>query len=587
MFKIVKFALKHYIKSYKFFFFLVIILGIPNGLLHSVATLVFSRRLFDNVADVIINGEPLRKAYLTIIAAGLVFIIREILDGVYNFLEGVLLYHKPFRDMKKMVHDKMSRIDPVCFEDTKLHDTVEKTEAGMYAIIGIVGYIIFLIAYYVPYFIFMSFYLHNLQPYLVWIIVLAFVPSMLSQIVKTGVVAKFEDTAAPIRREYDYYGQTITDRIYYKETRKLGAYKFFLSRLLNSMKRLGNAEWKRSRKINLIELCMNLTTACGYAGILYLLVNALVSGDITAGAFAAVLASIGKLFEWMRDLIKEGIGDFAMNIGVAKNFMRFMELPERGGVDATPDFNKGIVAENVSFSYPNAEISSVDNVSLEIKVGETIAVVGANGAGKTTLVRLLMGLYAPTSGKVILNGMNTAEASSKSLFGGISGVFQHFQRYQMTLDENIQISDFTNDNETDTVLTESGVDFESVGTFPNGKDTMLSREFDGVDLSGGQWQRVAIARGLYRRHNVIVLDEPTAAIDPIEESRIYRKFVEISKGKTAIIVTHKLGSTKIADHVIVMDKGKIIAVGSHDELMRDCGLYADMFNAQAVWYENI
>ena len=585
VFKIVTFALKHYIKSYKFFFFFVILLGIPHGLLHSVATLVFSQRLFDTIADVITKGEPFSKAYLIIIAAGSVFIIREILEGVYNFLFTVLLYHKPCGELIQMIHAKMARIDPVCFEDTKLHDTIEKTETGMYAVIGVVSYIIVLVAIYVPYFIFMGFYLNNLQPYLIWIIVLAFVPSLFSQVVKTGVIAKFEDKAAPIRREYDYYGRIITDKIYFKETRKLGAYKFFISRLFSSMKKLGKAEWNRSKKINLIELSTNIVTALGYAGALYMLVNALISGDITAGAFAAVLASIGKLYEWMRDLIKEGIGDFAMDVGRARNLIKFMELPECGGVDATPDYDKGIIAENVSFAYPNSEHKSIDDVSLKIKSGETIAVVGANGAGKTTLVRLLMGLYTPTSGTVTLNGMNTSAVNSKSLFNGISGVFQHFQRYQMTLNENVKISDFINNAETDLVLSESGVDFENGDTFPNGKDTMLSREFDGVDLSGGQWQRVAIARGLYRRHNVIVLDEPTAAIDPIEESRIYRKFVEISKGKTAIIVTHRLGSTKIADHVIVMDKGKIINIGSHDELLQKCNLYAEMFNAQAVWYE--
>jgi ATP-binding cassette subfamily B protein len=121
-------------------------------------------------------------------------------------------------------------------------------------------------------------------------------------------------------------------------------------------------------------------------------------------------------------------------------------------------------------------------------------------------------------------------------------------------------------------------------SFPDGTQTMLSREFDGVDLSGGQWQRVAIARGLYRERGLIFLDEPTAAIDPIEESRVYRKFIEISKNKTAVIVTHRLGSVKIADRVIVMDKRKIAETGTHAELMERGGLYAEMFNAQAGWY---
>ena len=585
-FKIIGFALKLFIKTQPFFFFFIILLGIPHGLLHSVSTLVFSQRLFDAVGDVIMNGAPLKNAYLTIIMAGSVFIIREIEEGFFNFLFNTVVFNNPKRAMMKMLHEKMARIDPIYFENPKLYDSMEKADSGASSILSIVMNLIILISIYVPYFIFMSFYLHNLQPYLIWIIVLAFVPTLLSQLVKTGITAKFEDKAAPIKREYDYYGKTITDKIYYKETRKLGAYRFFLTRLLDSIKRLGKAEWGRNKKTNLIELSTNLVTAIGYASVLYLLVIALISGDITAGAFAAVLASIGKLFEWIRELLDESIRDVAIDLGKARNFIRFMELPERGGSDITPDFEKGIIVENASFTYPNAENKSVDDVSIEIKTGEIIAVVGANGAGKTTFVRLLMGLYNPTSGSVTLNGMNTSEVNVKSLFNGISGVFQHFQRYQMTLDENIRISDVSSDSETDMVLTESGVDFENTDTFPNGKNTMLSREFDGVDLSGGQWQRIAIARGLYRRHNIIVLDEPTAAIDPLEESRIYRKFVEISKDKTAIIVTHRLGSTKIADRVVVMDKGKIIDVGSHDELLQNCRLYAEMFNAQAVWYND-
>lgn len=172
----------------------------------------------------------------------------------------------------------------------------------------------------------------------------------------------------------------------------------------------------------------------------------------------------------------------------------------------------------------------------------------------------------------------------KSLFNGVSGVFQRFQRYQMTLRENVRISDVNNDAEIDTAVEQANVDINGP-SFPESDSTMLSREFDGVDLSGGEWQRVAIARGLYRVHNVVVLDEPTAAIDPIEESRIYSKFAEISKDKTSIIVTHRLGSTKIADRVIVMEKGRIVDMGSHNELMRRRGVYAEMFNSQASWYE--
>jgi ATP-binding cassette subfamily B protein len=357
-----------------------------------------------------------------------------------------------------------------------------------------------------------------------------------------------------------------------------------MGRFLENLKNLGIAELKANRKTNLLGFCMSLLSAAGYAGILYMLVTALLAGEITVGAFAAVFSSIGSLFYVMEEIITGHIGHIASNMGKAHNFIRFMEMPERGGIGYEPDYHKGIIAANVSFTYPHAENKSVDCVSLEIKAGETVAIVGENGAGKTTLVRLLMGLYTPTEGKVFINGMDTTRANNRSIFNGSSGVFQKYQRYQMTLEENIRISDTADKRAIDEVIAQAGVDINST-SFPDGASTMLSREFDGVDLSGGEWQRVAIARGLYRAHNVVVLDEPTAAIDPIEESRIYRKFMEISKGKTAIIVTHRLGSTKIADRVIVMDKGKIVDIGTHYELINKNGLYAEMFNSQASWYE--
>jgi len=226
---------------------------------------------------------------------------------------------------------------------------------------------------------------------------------------------------------------------------------------------------------------------------------------------------------------------------------------------------------------------------LQVKAGETIAIVGENGAGKTTLVKLMTGIYLPAEGDVKIGGIDTSKISPQFLYSGISGVFQKYQRYKITLEENITISSMEyKENEKLKVDLERAISKSDLiideEKFPKGYETMLSREFDGVDLSGGQWQRIAIARGFYRGHNMIVLDEPTAAIDPVEETKIYRKFAEMSKGKTSIIVTHRLGSAKIANRIIVMDNGKISEIGTHEELMEKKGKYAQMYEAQSKWY---
>ena len=170
----------------------------------------------------------------------------------------------------------------------------------------------------------------------------------------------------------------------------------------------------------------------------------------------------------------------------------------------------------------------------------------------------------------------------------MSGVFQKFQKYQMTLRENVMISNLDTEREDGTLLEtlkKADVDIESQ-SYPDGLETMLSREFDGVDLSGGQWQRVSIARGINRDSKVIVLDEPTAAIDPIEETKIYKKFKEISDERTTVLVTHRLGSARIADRIVVMENGRGAEIGTHDELMNKKGTYYVLFMSQSQWYEN-
>lgn len=495
----------------------------------------------------------------------------------------MMYYYKILGYQSHTINKKAGLINPVNFEDPSCLDDISKAIKGSEAASLIVSTLFDILTFYLPQLVFFGIYFYTLKPVLLFSVLLIFIPVLFTQFIRTAIYIKLEDEAAPVRREFEHYEKCICDRGYFKETRILGAYGFFSGLYKSALSLLNKKQWKADRRIGLWELAMKLITLCGYGGVLYLLFGALLDNDITVGAFTAVFISLDSLVGVIKEILYGGIGTLAKNIGTVKNFISFMDMPERKGRDAKLNFNPGIEVINASFRYPGSERLALDNVSIKLEKGETLAVVGENGAGKSTLVRLIMGLYLPEEGTVKIGGTDTKEISESAAYSGISSVFQKYQRYKMTLYDNVNISDPMSGSIIESAILKAGLDMDGE-SFPDGAKTMLSREFNGTDLSGGQWQRVAIARGLYRTHDLVVLDEPTAAIDPIEETRLYKKFAEISRDKIAVIVTHRLGSVKIADRIIVMDGGRIVEAGTHEELLEANGKYSAMFAEQAKWY---
>jgi ATP-binding cassette subfamily B protein len=507
---------------------------------------------------------------------------QQFMNGLCNFMFTVA-GDKSENYIRSLLHRKLQKIDPARFEDTAFLDDLNKAREGVKAIPPFCDIILIGLFFYGVYFASIGWYLASLKPILLITLMLAFIPALLAQIIKAKVFTKLEELSAPIRREYEYYQKTLCDREYFKETRILGAYKFFHKLFSDTMALITRKTWQAERKTALLQLMLSTISFAGMAVASYILFTATMAGEVTVGAFAAVFAAIGNIFYIMHEVVNYHIGNMNRDVGKVKNFVRMLDMPEQSGVDGKPDFTEGVIAESVSFTYPGREEPAVKNVSLSIAYGETIAIVGENGAGKSTLVRLLTGLYRPSDGRVSVGGLDTVKTAPASLYQGISGVFQKYQRYKMTLYENVEISDIKDEaskEKIDKALDDAGVELDGVE-----HDIMLSPEFDGIDLSGGQWQRLAIARGLYKTNDFIVLDEPTAAIDPIEETRVYTQFQKLAEGKCAVIVTHRLGSAKLAHKIVVMDSGEITDIGTHEELISRSGKYADMWSAQAVWYQ--
>jgi ATP-binding cassette subfamily B protein len=556
------------------------------GVMHGVAfalSVVATQHLFDVISDAAVGKASHLECVIQMGVLAAVTFGQQIINGVQNFHGIGVLLPKSTRGLTELIHNKVKSIDAVMFEDTEFLDDLNKAKEGIRAITMFCMLVFVCVSFYGVYFLTIGIYLFRLKPMLIITLLLAFIPAMLAQIVNVRIFAHLEDESAPLRREYNYYQETILSREYFKETRILGAFNFFYKRFETTMKILTGKIWKAERKVALFQLLLDFTTFVGMAASAYMLFTATMSGEITVGMFAAVFAALTQIFAIMQEVVKQHMGNMNRDVGKVVNFLRLLDMPERIGEEGEHDFTKGIVAENISFTYPGRDMPSVRDVSLTIGAKETIAIVGENGAGKSTLVRLLTGIYRPTQGHVFVGGLDTARYSSASIFKGISGVFQKYQRYKMTLKENVSISDNTVVADTDRI---SSILEEA--RFERGRielDDMLSPEWGGIDISGGQWQRVAIARGLYRVNSFIILDEPTSAIDPIEETLVYKQFSRMAEGKCALIVTHRIGSAKMADRIIVMDAGKIVDIGTHDELIARPGQYAKMWEAQAQWYE--
>jgi len=486
-------------------------------------------------------------------------------------------------DLSALLMRSFSRKEPICFENSEMLNDIEKSKRGVDCFTDFFLYGFGEMLYMAVYLAGITIYMGSRSPMLTGILFVSVLPMAVSAAYAQKQTQRHEDKSAPVRRAADYCEKAMTDCENFKETRLLGAFSYFDKKYrAHIRKEVGMQRKLLVDKIR-VNMIANLLSLTGFAVMLVVMVSELIKENIAPAAFAAIFTSLLSVYQELSGFFLNTLGRAMTLLPPLRNMYAAMELPERGGQEADADGLGGVVVENIHFRYPNAEGEAVRGVSLDIKPRETIAIVGENGAGKTTLVRLLTGLYLPDSGRVLIGGQDTRAINMYSAMRHSSAVFQKHMKYKLTLQENVRVSDLERNDEIESVLEQAGLPVGSP-CFPDGKHTMLSREFDGVDLSGGQWQRVAIARGLYRAHSMIVLDEPTAAIDPLEETRVYRQFAGLSKDKTAVIVTHRIGSAKIADRIVVMKDGVIDGIGTHEELMSCGGEYKRMVEAQAEWY---
>ncbi len=397
---------------------------------------------------------------------------------------------------------------------------------------------------------------------------------------------------APARRILTYLSSLITSDVSIKEIKLLELGRYLIARYRDVFDRFYHENESLSRKQSLANLLLDGFALLGYWGLYIYVAYRTIFGWLTLGdltLFAQVFSQVQSRF----GMILSSMSTMYENSLFVTNLYEFLALEPQ--VVSCPHarpaplaLELGIELKNVSFQYPSSDRLVLDNVSLILRPNESIALVGENGAGKTTLVKLLTRLYDPDEGQILLDGVDIREYDLCEYRRQIGVIFQDYVRYCLTARENIGFGQIGKIEDLDKIIqaaAKSGC-HDLIGNLPEGYETTLGRLFQGGhQLSGGEWQKIALARAFMRDAQILILDEPTAALDPRAEYEIYEQFKELTRSKATILVSHRFSTARMADRVIVLEQGKIIEQGTHTELMTQNGAYATLFRMQAENYQ--
>jgi ATP-binding cassette subfamily B protein len=476
--------------------------------------------------------------------------------------------------------DTTARADLVTYESTGFATTLERVRqhalerpfAVTAALLGLTGSLLGVVA--------MSVVLVSVEPLLVPLLLAAGIPAVLLARWASRTEFAFAHRLTALFRRRHYLRELLTQRPYAAEVRAFDAAGPLRVRHVVLNTEVNVALRRQVRRRQLIAAGTTLGVATALTGALLAIVQLVHSGRIgLAEAGAAAIAV--RLLSGQLGVLFGALGGLLESAPFLADLERFVASgpPEGPGGRKRP-LADGVALRGATFAYPGQERPAVDGVDLEIRAGEVVAVVGENGSGKTTLAKIVAGLYEPDAGVRHWDGADVPAADVRA---SVTVIFQDFVRYQMSVRDNIVISG-GGGGSPEAAARSAGL-LPTVRALPDGMDTVLGRDLDeGVDLSGGQWQRVALARALYRDTPLIVLDEPAAALDPRAEHELFTNVRATLGGRAALLISHRFSSTRMADRIYVMDAGRVVECGTHDELMAAAGQYAELYRLQSAAY---
>jgi len=428
------------------------------------------------------------------------------------------------------------------------------------------------------------------SPWILVALVICVVPAFLGETHFAFIGYSLSFAQTPARREMEYLRVLGGSKESAKELKLFGLGRYLVERFTSLAMRLHGETTQLARRRLLMGSLLTLLGTVGYYGTYAFVIYETVTGSLTigtlvllSGAIAAASSNLQMVFSTFST-----IADQALFVGDLLDFfaVKPVVLSKPNALKVPRPIRQGFEFRNVSFAYPNGR-QVLHNVNFKLVPGERIALVGENGQGKTTIVKLLTRLYDPSGGQILLDGIDLREYDQEDLWSEIGVIFQDFMRYDLTATENIAMGRIEERNNQFRIRSaaQKSLAEEVIRKLPKGYEQQLGCRFDGgTDLSGGEWQKLALARAYLREAQVLILDEPTASLDAKSEHEVFQRFAELTRGKMAMLISHRFSTVRMADRIFVLQDGRIAEEGPHDQLMQNGGRYAEMFELQAASY---
>jgi ATP-binding cassette, subfamily B, bacterial len=488
------------------------------------------------------------------------------------------------------VMEHASQLDITAFENPDYYDRLERAKAqatDRIAMIQMVGTLI----QQVLTTLFLSLYIASFSAWLLLLLIAGTIPALLgeSHFAFLGYAKNFMQT--PLRRKMDYLRDVGGSKEAAKELKLFGLRDF----LVGSFRGMANTIFAQNVDLSKRRLfagsLLSLLATAGYYSAYALVLLDTIRGKFTVAGLAVLINAILQVSANLQQIFvnASGVADQALFLTDLLGFFA-MEPTVRSKPNAIKiprPIRHGVEFRNVSFAYPGTTRLVLKDFNFYLRPGERVALIGENGQGKTTIVKLITRLYDPTEGQILIDGVDLREYDMEDLCHEIGVIFQDYMRYEMTARDNIAVGRIEERNRLDKIqaAAEMSLADEVIARLPGGFDQQLGRRFEGgVDLSGGEWQRMALARAYLRDAQLLILDEPTAALDARSEQEVFQRFAELTKGKMALLISHRFSTVKMTDRIVVLSHGVLTEEGTHEELIRHGGLYAEMFEMQAASY---